>query len=54
MAWGWNGSWRRWRCSGGEETWVEVGGIGGHPGPVKGINWSPGGEFLISAGWVRN
>lgn len=52
MAWGWAGGWRRWRCSIDEtgENWGEVGAIGGHNGPIKGIDWSPQGEYLISAG----
>ncbi|KAH9077460.1 WD40 repeat-like protein [Lactarius deliciosus] len=56
LAWGWSGGWRRWRCtqmSGaatGDEIWTEVGAITGHAGPVKGIAWSPDGEYLISAG----
>ncbi|KAF8897476.1 WD40-repeat-containing domain protein [Infundibulicybe gibba] len=59
-AWGWAGGWRRWKCEAPskegqefqdrEEIWTEVGAIGGHNGPVKGLNWSPGGEYLISAG----
>ncbi|KAF8639460.1 hypothetical protein AX16_010314 [Volvariella volvacea WC 439] len=52
MAWGWAGGWRRWRCSlGGDETeyWEEKGAISGHSGPVRGVDWSPGGEYLISA-----
>jgi elongator complex protein 2 len=54
MAWGWAGGWRRWRCDkhdGREgEEWAEVGAVGGHSGAVKGLNWSPKGEYLISAG----
>lgn len=57
LAWGWSGGWRRWRCtqmtgaaSTGDEVWTEVGAITGHAGPVKGIAWSPDGEFLISVG----
>jgi elongator complex protein 2 len=55
MAWGWAGGWRRWRCAedsqnSTEETWFEVGAIGGHNGPIKGLDWSPNGEYLISAG----
>lgn len=57
MAWGWSGGWRRWRCEGETEqglveTWAEVEAIGGHNGPVKGLDWSPKGEYLISAGYV--
>lgn len=56
LAWGWSGGWRRWRCTQmggsatGDEAWTEVGAITGHAGPVKSISWSPGGEYLISAG----
>jgi hypothetical protein len=35
-----------------EEQWDEVGAITGHNGPVKGLDWSPEGEYLISAGYV--
>jgi elongator complex protein 2 len=57
LAWGWSGGWRRWRCAqasdtAGNEIWTEVGALTGHTGPVKGISWSPGGEYLISAGYV--
>ncbi|KAH9844010.1 WD40 repeat-like protein, partial [Rhodofomes roseus] len=57
-AWGWSGGWRRWRCTPGgdtaipsvqNETWVEVGAISGHNAPVRGLSWSPGGEYLLSA-----
>ncbi|KAG0709563.1 WD40-repeat-containing domain protein [Suillus ampliporus] len=54
MAWGWSGGWRRWRRVTSERTageeWQEVGAISGHSGPVKGLNWSPKGEYLISVG----
>jgi elongator complex protein 2 len=55
LAWGWGGGWRRWRCSGDtqnhtDETWFEVGAIGGHSGPIKGLDWSPKGEYLITTG----
>ncbi|KAF8627187.1 hypothetical protein AX15_004505 [Amanita polypyramis BW_CC] len=53
LTWGWAGGWRRWRCSGStgdEEMWDEVGAISGHNGPVRGLSWSSGGEYLISAG----
>lgn len=58
LAWGWSGGWRRWWCAqlskatAGNEIWTEVGAITGHAGPVKGITWSPGGEYLISTGYV--
>lgn len=59
-AWGWNGGWRCWRCKslpesqhengvGMIEEWEEVGTTTGHSGVVKGIGWSPAGEYLISA-----
>ncbi|KAG6812317.1 hypothetical protein H0H92_003401 [Tricholoma furcatifolium] len=55
LAWGWAGGWRRWRCTSNaslahEETWMEVGAISGHNGPVKGLDWSPTGSYLLSAG----
>lgn len=59
LAWGWGGGWRRWRCSNFEqegqsslqgEKWHEVGAVTGHNGPIKGIAWSPKGEYIISAG----
>lgn len=55
MAWGWSGGWRRWSCSTlsgktHDESWAEVGAIGGHAGPVKGLDWSPTGSYLISTG----
>ncbi|KDQ29067.1 hypothetical protein PLEOSDRAFT_1063820 [Pleurotus ostreatus PC15] len=37
LAWGWGGGWR-------------LGAVTGHNGPVKGIAWSPKGEYIISAG----
>ena len=57
LAWGWAGGWRRWRYTSkgkdmSEEQWDEVGAITGHNGPVKGLDWSPDGEYLISAGCV--
>ncbi|KAJ7129752.1 WD40-repeat-containing domain protein [Mycena epipterygia] len=54
LAWGWSGGWRRWRCTSskkhGDEVWGEIGAITGHSGPVKSLDWSPTGEYLISAG----
>ncbi|KAI9510450.1 WD40 repeat-like protein [Russula earlei] len=56
LAWGWSGGWRRWQCApeneegARNEVWTEVGALTGHAGPVKGIAWSPGGEYLISTG----
>ncbi|KAF9452492.1 WD40 repeat-like protein [Macrolepiota fuliginosa MF-IS2] len=55
IAWGWAGGWRRWSCTnmgkvGAEEEWQELGAISGHRGPVKGLAWSPNGEYLISTG----
>lgn len=57
MAWGWSGGWRRWRrirsdSYGGAagEEWEEVGAISGHSGPVKGLDWSPEGDYLVSVG----
>ena len=59
LAWGWAGGWRRWRCNSkgkdmSEEQWNEVSAITGHNGPVKGLDWSPEGEYLISAGYVHH
>lgn len=54
LAWGWAGGYRRWRCtttaSGDDESWHEVGAVTGHRGPVKGLDWSPDGAYLISTG----
>lgn len=55
VAWGWGGGWRSWRSQvdqTGSETWSEVGAISGHRGIVRGISWSPGGEYLISTGYA--
>lgn len=53
LAWGWSGGWRRWRCTSTDtneaEVWKEIGAVTGHNGPVRGITWSPQGEYLISA-----
>lgn len=35
-----------------EESWREVEAIGGHSGPIKGLDWSPDGNYIISAGYV--
>lgn len=58
LAWGWNGGWRRWSCStrdgsnrladNNSENWTEVCAISGHNAVVRGISWSPDGEYLIS------
>ncbi|KAH8118457.1 WD40 repeat-like protein [Phellopilus nigrolimitatus] len=54
LAWGWNGGWRRWSSQADSdsnaELWKEVSAISGHRGSVRGISWSPGGEYLISTG----
>jgi elongator complex protein 2 len=57
MAWGWSGGWRRWRRVTSDshrgttnEEWEEVGAISGHNGPVKSLDWSPKGEYLMSVG----
>lgn len=56
LGWGWAGSWRRWSCSATRESnledWQELGAISGHKGPVKGLAWSPNGEYLISTGYA--
>ncbi|KAI0786322.1 WD40-repeat-containing domain protein [Abortiporus biennis] len=55
LAWGWNGGWRRWRCSQIDsnsnelEEWTEIGAITGHSAAVKDLSWSSQGEYLISA-----
>ena len=56
VGWGWSGGWRRWRSV--QETegdlrathWKEIGAISGHSGPVKDLDWSPAGEYVISVG----
>lgn len=52
IGWGWNGGWRRWRSVQATDTsqWREVGAISGHSGPVKDLDWSPAGEYIISVG----
>ncbi|KAF8450443.1 WD40-repeat-containing domain protein [Boletus edulis BED1] len=53
LGWGWNGGWRRWRsvqATGGTTQWREIGAISGHSGPVKDLDWSPAGEYIISVG----
>jgi elongator complex protein 2 len=32
------------------EEWEEVGAISGHSGAVKGLDWSPKGDYLVSVG----
>ncbi len=52
MCWGWNGGWRRWRRldgQGRDEVWGEVNAISGHQAPVKGLDWEPEGQYLISS-----
>ncbi|KAF8138550.1 WD40-repeat-containing domain protein [Boletus edulis] len=41
LGWGWNGGTTQWR---------EIGAISGHSGPVKDLDWSPAGEYIISVG----
>lgn len=56
LAWGWGGGWRRWSYTSSqhtkEELWTEMGAISGHSGPVKGLDWSPNGNYLISVGYL--
>lgn len=58
LAWGWGGGWRRWHSSvdlsSEAEVWNEAIAISGHSGPVRGLSWSSGGEYLITAGSVHN
>ncbi|GJE84599.1 WD40 repeat-like protein [Phanerochaete sordida] len=53
LACGWAGGWRRWRCTASSgargEAWAEAGAVGGHAAPVRGLVWSPRGEYLASA-----
>jgi elongator complex protein 2 len=49
LGWGWNGSWRRWGAtSDAELEWIEIGAVGGHQGPVRGVTWDSTGRFLLS------
>ena len=57
LAVGWSGGWRRWRCGTivGDvmnENWEEAGALTGHRGPVRGLDWSPDGSYLITTGYV--
>lgn len=58
LAWGWAGGWRRWVSTNStgeiaDETWIERGAVTGHSGPVKGLDWSPDGKYLISTGYAE-
>ncbi|QRW04945.1 elongator complex protein 2 [Ceratobasidium sp. AG-Ba] len=47
--WGWGGGWRRWKRAEGEaEAWTETNAPTGHNAPVKGLAWSPKGEYIVS------
>ena len=55
LAVGWAGGWRRWRSVSStdvisQENWTEVGAISGHSLAVKGLDWSPDGNYVISTG----
>lgn len=51
LAYGWNGCWRRWYLSDtASQQWTEAIAITGHQDAVKGLSWSPSGEYLISTG----
>ncbi|PPQ71775.1 hypothetical protein CVT26_007609 [Gymnopilus dilepis] len=55
LAWGWAGGWRRWAISApvevlADENWDERNALSGHSGPVKGLDWSPDGKYIISTG----
>ncbi|KLO16343.1 WD40 repeat-like protein [Schizopora paradoxa] len=55
LAWGWAGGWRRWKClsqtpSIESQTWEERSAITGHRGSVQGLNWTKGGEYVITTG----
>ena len=56
LAWGWAGGWRRWKClsqspSIESQIWEERGAITGHRGSVQGLNWTKGGEYVITTGF---
>jgi WD40 repeat protein len=48
LAYGWNGSFRRWCKEPNTLNWIEVIAVTGHHGPVKGLSWSPDGDYLLS------
>ncbi|KAI9574602.1 WD40-repeat-containing domain protein [Boletus coccyginus] len=53
IGWGWNGGWRRWQSVQTDPDttlWKEIGAISGHSGPVKDLDWSPAGDYIISVG----
>ncbi|CCA67278.1 related to ELP2-29 kDa subunit of elongator and elongating RNA polymerase II holoenzyme [Serendipita indica DSM 11827] len=47
VAFGWNGSFRRWNYV--NDQWHEVQAVTGHSAPVHGIDWEPSGRYFISA-----
>lgn len=51
LASGWNGGWERWvrtESDGEMENWEPKVGVMGHWEDVRGLEWSPGGEYLMS------